>query len=95
MKTAEDYIRQINDRFIPHPYNLSHKQREDLKSLIREIQKEAYNQAIDDATEKAKVSVFDWTNDGFKEFKQDSSHYATNDGTYVEIDEQSILKLKK
>ena len=44
---------------------------------------------------KQKVSVFDWTNDGFKEFKQDSSHYATNDGTYVEIDEQSILKLKK
>ena len=57
--------------------------------------KEAYNQALDDATEKAKVSLFDWTNDGFKEFKQNSNHYLINDGTYVEIDEQSILKLKK
>ena len=53
MKTAEDYIRQINNRFMPHPYNLSRKKREEIKSLIREIQKEAYNQAIEDAAENA------------------------------------------
>lgn len=58
-------------------------------------QEEAYNQAIDDAAKKAKVSLFDWINGGFKEFKQNSNHYSINDGTYVKIDEQSILKLKK
>lgn len=62
---------------------------------IEQAQKEAYNQAIEDATEKAKVSLFDWINDGFKEFKKNSNHYSINDGTYVKIDEQSILKLKK
>ena len=62
---------------------------------IKQAQKEAYNQAIEDATKKAKVSLFDWFNDGFKEFKQNSNHYSINDGIYVKIDEQSILKLKK
>lgn len=52
MKTAEDYTRQINDRLMPHPYNLSRKQREEIKSLIREIQREAYNQATEDDKEK-------------------------------------------
>ena len=80
---------------MPHPHNLSRKQREEVKSLIREIQRDAYNQAIGDATEKAKVSLFDWINGGFKEFKKNSNHYAINDGAYVKIDERSILKLKK
>ena len=80
---------------MPHPHNLSRKQREEVKSLIREIQREAYNQAIDDAAKKAKVSLFDWIDDGFKEFKENSNHYSINDGTYVKIDDQSILKLKK
>ena len=43
MKTAEDYIRKINDRIMPSPHRLSSKQREEVKSLIREIQMEAYN----------------------------------------------------
>jgi hypothetical protein len=63
MKTAEDYIRQINDRLMPHPHRLSRKQREGVKSLIMEIQREAC------------------------EYEKD---YLTG-----EIDEQSILKLKK
>ena len=64
-------------------------------NAIEQAKKDAYNQALDDATEKAKVSLFDWINGGFKEFKQNSNHYSINDGTYVKIDEQSILKLKK
>ena len=62
---------------------------------IEQAQKEAYNQAIDDAMEKAKLSLFDWRDGGFKEFKQNSNHYSVNDGNYTEIDKQSILKLKK
>lgn len=64
-------------------------------NAIEQAQKEAYNQALGDAAKKAKVSLFDWINGGFKEFKQNSNHYSINDGTYVKIDEQSILKLKK
>lgn len=63
--------------------------------ILNEAQKEAYNQALEDAAKKAKVSLFDWINGGFKEFKQNSNHYSINDGAYVKIDEQSILKLKK
>lgn len=55
MKTAEDYIRQINDRLMPHPHNLSRKQREEVKSLIREIQREAYNEALIDVSMLGKV----------------------------------------
>ena len=66
-----------------------------LNQLRDEIHKEAYNQAIEDAAKNAEVSLFDWYDGGFKEFKKNSNHYSINDGTYVEIDKQSILKLKK
>ena len=56
---------------------------------------EAYNQALDDAVKNARISYLIGINDGFKEFKQNSNHYSINDGTYLEIDKQSILKLKK
>ena len=65
------------------------------EEIIKDVQIEAYNQALDDAVEKARISLFDWISGGFKEFKQNSNHYSINDGTYVEIDKQSILKLKK
>ena len=45
--------------------------------------------------ENALISLFDWISGGFKEFKQYSNHYSINDGTYVEIDKQSILKEMK
>jgi hypothetical protein len=83
MKTAEHYLMRWRDNEF------------ELHELIELAQKEAYNQALVDAAEKSKVSLFDWINDGFKEFKQNSNHYSINDGTYVKIDEQSILKLKK
>ena len=94
MKTAEELLKEngITHETGHHSYAYVYRVACD---LIGEVQKEAYNQAIEDATEKAKVSLFDWINDGFKEFKQNSNHYSINDGTYVEIDKQSILKLKK
>lgn len=83
MKTAEEW----NENLV--------NTKEEGCNLIREIQNEAYNQALDDAVENALISLFDWISGGFKEFKQYSNHYSINDGTYVKIDEQSILKLKK
>ena len=81
MKTAEDYIRQINDRFMPHPYNLSRKQREEFKSLIREIQKESYNQALEDAAENVEIEA--------------CNEYQGEQFGYLRIRKQSILRLKK
>ena len=83
MKTAEEWNKNLVNT------------KEEACNLIREIQNEAYNQALDDAAENALISLFDWISGGFKEFKQYSNHYSINDGTYVEIDKQSILKLKK
>ena len=83
MKSAEHYLMRWRDNEF------------ELHELIELAQKESYNQALEDAAKKAKVSLFDWINGGFKEFKQNSNHYSINDGTYVKIDEQSILKLKK
>ena len=85
MKTAEDYIRQINS-LIPHPYNLSRKKREEIKSLIREIQKEAYNQAIDDALEEI---------DDYKLEYDDFNYFSEEVSLILNKDKQSILKLKK
>ena len=59
MKTAEDYIRQINDRIMPHPHRLSRKQREVVKYLIGEIQKEAYNQALEDVAKRQAQNIFE------------------------------------
>lgn len=82
MKTAEDYIRQINDHLIPHPYNLSRKKREEIKSLIREIQMEAYNEALVDAAMLGKVEHV---------MVQSGDHPVYE----YRIDKKSILRLKK
>lgn len=97
MKTAEEYsddVVKLWSKFDWDEINFN-QFKNYVKNYIEQAQKEAYNQALVDAAEKAKVSLFDWINDGFKEFKQNSNHYSINDGTYVKIDEQSILKLKK
>lgn len=97
MKTAEEFVSKWSNWWITNNNKnvLNRAFENELKEIIEQAQKEAYNQALEDATEKAKVSLFDWINNGFKEFKQNSNHYSINDGTYVKIDEQSILKLKK
>ena len=82
MKTAEDYIKQINNRFMPHPYNLSRKKREEIKSLIREIQREAYNEALIDAAMLGKVEHV---------MVQSGDHPVYE----YQIDKRSILRLKK
>ena len=82
MKTAEDYIRQINDRLMPYPHNLSRKQREEVKSLIREIQGEAYNEALIDAAMLGKV-------EHVMVISGDHPVYE------YRIDKRSILRLKK
>ena len=94
MKTAEELLKEkrITPETIHHNYDYVYRA---VCKIIEQAQKEAYNQALEDATEKAKVSLFDWIDGGFKEFKQNSNHYAINDGEYVKIDEQSILKLKR
>lgn len=94
MKTAEELLKEkgIKPETVHHNYAYVYRA---VCGIIGEVQKEAYNRALEDATEKAKVSLFDWITDGFKEFKQNSNHYAINDGAFVKIDEQSILKLKK
>lgn len=100
MKTAEEILENIMCCTIEEDADLDVKsnyyyQHDDVVKAIEQAQKEAYNQALEDATKKAKVSLFDWIDSSFKEFKQNSNHYSINDGTYVKIDEQSILKLKK
>lgn len=93
MKTAEEYLPEESDLAFEGGIELFLKRK--VVSSIEQAQKEAYNQALEDAAKKAKVSLFDWIDSSFKEFKQNSNHYSINDGTYVKIDEQSILKLKK
>ena len=97
MKTAEEFVSKWSNWWITNNNKnvLNRAFENELKEIIEQAQKEAYNQALGDAAKKAKVSLFDWINGGFKEFKQNSNHYSINDGTYVKIDEQSILKLKK
>lgn len=65
------------------------------EQIIERVQKEAYNQALDDVLKNAKLSLFDWHIGGFVESILSSNHYSIDDGNYVEIDKESILKLKK
>jgi len=65
-----------------------------LFDAIEEAQTEAWNEAIKAAAESARLSVFDFIGTYFKESK-DWERFSVNDGTYIEIDKQSILKLLK
>lgn len=88
---------------MPHPYNLSRKQREEVKSLIREIQREAYNQALDDAAENVEVDTYELDpmgDNGFILQKTLRLPLYTRGFNLiivgkVELNKDSILKLKK
>lgn len=53
MKTAEDILKHIDSTFIRAPYGISRDNREKIKSLIRDVQNDAYNHALEDAAENA------------------------------------------
>ena len=86
MKTAEDYMKQIDGRFIPHPYRLSRKQREEIKALIRDIQNEAFDEALNNAAEKAEVAEIEII---------PPKPYDQRPYTKYVVNKDSILKLKK
>lgn len=52
MKTAEEILKHIDSTFVRPPYGISKDNREKIKSLIRDVQNDAYNQAIEDNKEK-------------------------------------------
>lgn len=54
----------------------------------------AVNEALNQASENVKVSLFDYIEGEFKEFLQYEDHFAINDGCYVKVNKESILKLK-
>ena len=66
---------------------------ESVIEVLEMVQKDAWNEALDKAAESACIDLYDYIGSSFKIFEQDS-RYAINDGTYVEISKQSILKLK-
>lgn len=78
MKTAEELLKEngITHETAHHNYAYVYRA---VCDLIGEAQKEAYNQAIDDAAKKAKVKRF--------MTRYDYPVYC--------VDKQSILKLKK
>ena len=65
----------------------------ELEVILKQMQIDAWNEALDKAAENACIDLYDYIGSSFKIFEQDS-RYAINDGTYVEISKQSILKLK-
>ena len=78
MKTAEELLKEkrITPETVHHNYAYLYRV---VCEVIGEAQKEAYNQAIDDAAKKAKVKRF--------MTRYDYPVYC--------VDKQSILKLKK
>jgi hypothetical protein len=93
MRTAEEIIKSVAgvndmafwDRYINRPsISIS-------EALI--MISEARKEAIELCAKNAKVSLFDFIGDSFKEFPQSTSGYSINDGTYVDVDKQSILSL--
>lgn len=53
-----------------------------------------WNAALDDAAENTELTLFDCFGKEWKKVVV-GKHYSINDGTYLEVDKQSILKLKK
>ena len=77
MKTLEEWKERI--------YDCSPEGFEMMEKIVEDIQKEAWNEAIDAAAENAKIKSYEYNNP-----------YSDKDGeiTY-NVDKQSILKLKK
>ena len=55
MKTAEEYIRQYTIYEGVFGMNTHPIERTDMKSMIEQAQKDAYNQALEDAAENAEA----------------------------------------
>jgi len=89
MKTPEEYI---DDFWGKH--SVFNKSDYDVAIVIDNAQKEAWNEAITAAAKSARLNVFDYIGTSFKK-SGDWERFSVNDGTYVEIDKESILKLKK
>ena len=92
MKTAEEILNEILIDVEDRP---AFFREQDVADLIGQAQKEAYNQAIEDAIGNVTLSLFDYEIGGFKEYKIQYSCYIINDGNYIEVDKDSILRLKK
>lgn len=64
------------------------------EKAIEEAQKNAWNEAIEAAAENQRLNVFDYTEGSFKK-SPDAKRFVIDDGNYVEVSKESILKLKK
>ena len=81
MKTPQQWL-----NYYWVPAQLTGLEQTNYLSMIEEIQKDAYNQAIDDAALNIKAEIrTEWSGNTGSEYCDD----------YVFIDKESILKLKK
>jgi phage baseplate assembly protein W len=87
MKTAEEFVSKWSNWWITNNNKnvLNRAFENELKEIIEQAQKEAYNQAIDDAVMNAEAKVEVW-------YDFDARAYQRGD---VIVDRNSILKLKK
>ena len=82
MKTPEEYLENLTF----NPNTLA----EEVIDIIKQVQKETWNEAIDKAAESATVIHIDLTND--TEF--DYTDVLIDDDVDIRVSKQSILKLK-
>lgn len=87
MKTAEEFVSKWSNWWITNNNKnvLNRAFENELKEIIEQAQKEAYNQAIEDAVMNAEAKVKVWYDFG-------TGYYQQSD---VIVDRNSILKLKK
>ena len=85
MKTPEEYIKQYTRYEGVFGMTTHPTERTDMKSMIEQAQKDAYNQALEDAAKNAKIMHDTIYPDG----------NWLNPHHIIIVDKESILKLKK
>jgi len=81
MKSPEDYIK----KYYPYQEEMDEEEISQLKFMIEVAQKEAYNQAIEDAAEEVRDEILDW---------EDFHDFSAGVKTISNPEKKSILRLK-
>ena len=99
MKTPKEYLNFIEFAEVDASeagvfYFADNLEKGELIKLIKQVQKEAWNEALDKAAESAEIEERDYKKSPLKTTNLGQEISSEYEGVYYGIDKQSILKLK-
>lgn len=100
MEKAEKYLKfiefsQVDASEAGMFYFVDNLEKGELIKLIKQVQKDAWNEALDKAAKSAEIEERNYKKSPFKTLNLGQEISSEYEGVYYGVDKQSILKLKK